>query len=927
MRGIHLLLVLLAAPMIGVTCSPDVRIVETGVEIYDFMSPADPTITAGEQVGIRVPLENVGNADASFVTVLAQLLDKDGGLLQQRGFSLREFPIGAQPVFDLRPFETDPQNLLDAAGMGTFRIEVSLGPAPAAVYERSFPVFPATPDTSVFEHFAQDFEPFVVYPPGGCFTVHSDTIGLLAAVELHAIDPLHALAISPTAAEAYVFHLAEQHLALNYDPQDPGGPGTCSITHPATSNVVPVLAWLLKVHGSTWGQPTHDMLRRLIHLPAWGYLNNTNVYNKSIQMPTMRLLFGEAACHEPSWDHAWNQLSNMVDTHLTKGGFESHDLHYTMYHLGNLGLLHALDSSVPRDMAHALFDLKSALAAHMYLPGGELGVLYTRATPHFFPGTERERALGPVVAALGAGSDFVNAATPISPQGVTLLTDVVTRREPLTAPIRSLFHEKTNGYETWWLQRFARSRERYPGTLTFLGEGGGPGYAWQFDVLPGGDASIGTSYGAWVPNTGNKEGAAVRCLGCEQGFAYIYQWQACNPIDTEDSGNSLFCSSHTAPEAKTSGYDAERMQVHRTRLSLFDPRSRFSRWWDSPTLPVVRGDERSLAYVTNWDHPLVGGETIFPTVGGWWVGRVGDVFIAYRPLADSMVVSQLDGQRLDGGTNVDYATLFELSGRSGGITILATGEEFPGNTLTDFAAEMDARYWSFTAAGPNDGPIAETDYRDANGQLCRMKLEYMGIGGLPGTERRYVDCSPVLGTGYVELTQDEFFAPLLDGQLMTSPYVSYDPQADVLTVDVPKFLPVTYDWGALRYPPVETPAGCGGRAYLELGEPPEAQLQATPLAPVPAVDVDLTNAGFADTTVSVSFAGDDCTAGSAAPNGDWLEPPLVAELVTTGGATTIHVSGSAAGCDVGQYAGELTFSSLEANALDTRLPVTLDVAP
>ena len=127
MRRIHFLLVLLAAPMIGMTCSPDVRIVETGVEIYDFMSPADPTITAGEQVGIRVPLENVGDADASFVTVLAQLLDKDGGLLQQRGFSLREFPIGAQPVFDLRPFETDPQNLLDAAGMGTFRTRQKIG--------------------------------------------------------------------------------------------------------------------------------------------------------------------------------------------------------------------------------------------------------------------------------------------------------------------------------------------------------------------------------------------------------------------------------------------------------------------------------------------------------------------------------------------------------------------------------------------------------------------------------------------------------------------------------------------------------------------------------------------------------------------------------------------------------------------------------
>ena len=275
---------------------------------------------------------------------------------------------------------------------------------------------------------------------------------------------------------------------------------------------------------------------------------------------------------------------------------------------------------------------------------------------------------------------------------------------------------------------------------------------------------------------------------------------------------------------------------------------------------------------------------------------------------------------------MDYATFFEMDGRSGGITILAVAGEFPGSTLADFATEMDARYWSFTAAGPNDGPVAETDYRAADGSLCRMKLEYMGIGGFPGTERRYIDCSAVLGTGYQEETHDEFFASLLGGQLMTSPFVSYDTQTDVLTVDVPGYPPVVHDWGALRYPPIEIPVGCDDQGYLELSGPPMIEVATTTVDPVPSVDVEIHNTGFAAMTVAVSFQGDDCNRGSGAPNSNWLEVPAGPTLIPAGVSATIALASGALGCQHGEFEGELVFSSLEGNALDARLPVKLSVS-
>jgi hypothetical protein len=926
MRRIEVLIAVVATALAPGSCSPEIGISGSGVEVYNLTSAGFP-VNAGELIDVRVPLENVGDAEPASVGVLGELLDMNGGLLHQRS----SISPGSTPVFDLRPLETDAPNLIDSSGTGALGTTSGVGSVAPSVDDQSFGTLAAAPDTTLFRYLALYFTPFEVYPtepgPAACAAIWVDSVGLLGSLELYRLDPLHVLAIPPLEAEPYVKHLADQLLPRIYDPQAQGTQGSCGFwtDTPDTSGSVAVMAYMLKAHGAGWGRATQEALRRVIHLPNWTYLNNLTMYNKSIPHPTMRLLFGEAACHAPSWNYGWDQLSDMFSGHLVGGGHEGHDLHYTPYHLGHLGLLDGLDSPVPKKMARALFELKSLLAAHMYLPGGNLGVLYTRRAPFFFPGTERERALGPVVAALGAGDDFVYANVGRALHAFTMLSAVVAARNPLAPAIRSLFLDKGNGYETWWLQRPGRSPARIPGTVAYLGEGGAQAHAWHFSVLPGGEASIGTSYGAWTAETGNKEGAAVRCLSCEQGFAYTYQWQAKNPLDTDDSG-AVISGGTLAETAKESGYDAERMQVHRTRISLFDPRTRTSRWESFAGIPVIRGDERSLAYLTNWDHPVVGGEKIFPTSGGWYVGRVDNVFVAYRPLGDAIQTSLIDGGRLDGGTNVDYATQFSLDGRSGGVTILATSDEFSGSTLADFAAEMDARYWSFTAAGPNDGPVAETDYRAADGSLCRMKLEYMGIGGLPGLERRYIDCSGALGTGYQELTHDEFFAPLVGGQLMTSPFVSYDTQADVLTVDVPGYPPIVHDWGALRYPPVEPPVGCDDQGYLELSGWPMIELVTTSVDAVPSADVEIHNAGFGAMTVAVSFDGDDCNHGSGAPNSDWLEVPLGPTLIPAGASATIALAGSAFGCEHGEFEGELVFSSLDGNALDARLAVKLSVS-
>ena len=55
--------------------------------------------------------------------------------------------------------------------------------------------------------------------------------------------------------------------------------------------------------------------------------------------------------------------------------------------------------------------------------------------------------------------------------------------------------------------------------------------------------------------------------------------------------------------AKRSGYDAERMQVHHSRISLFDPRSRITRWEPFGSRPVPRFSDKALEIVKDYSWP------------------------------------------------------------------------------------------------------------------------------------------------------------------------------------------------------------------------------------------------------------------------------------------------------------------------------------
>ncbi|MCZ6784377.1 MAG: hypothetical protein O7G30_13825, partial [Proteobacteria bacterium] len=78
---------------------------------------------------------------------------------------------------------------------------------------------------ALLQPFADRFVPFVPYPLDNCFAVWPDTGELLAALEIHRLDP--SLGIEPELAGPYVRHMAESVLAQIYDPDDPDTWGPC----------------------------------------------------------------------------------------------------------------------------------------------------------------------------------------------------------------------------------------------------------------------------------------------------------------------------------------------------------------------------------------------------------------------------------------------------------------------------------------------------------------------------------------------------------------------------------------------------------------------------------------------------------------------------------------------------------------------------
>jgi hypothetical protein len=166
---------------------------------------------------------------------------------------------------------------------------------------------------------------------------------------------------------------------------------------------------------------------------------------------------------------------------------------------------------------------------------------------------------------------------------------------------------------------------------------------------------------------------------------------------------------------------------------------------------------------------------------------------------------------------------------------------------------------------------------------------------------------------------------LYGGAPIASPHVEYDRGSDVLRVLVPNGEDLLYDFGSARADSqtIVPPQGCDDRAYLELSEE-EAAIAAVAGSGIPALDFTLVNSGYAATTASFEFVADDCTAGPDLPNQNWLLTPADRFLAAAAGGT-VQLPGSAESCDPGDFTGELIVRSLEGNAPEVHLPVSLSV--
>jgi hypothetical protein len=218
-------------------------------------------------------------------------------------------------------------------------------------------------------------------------------------------------------------------------------------------------------------------------------------------------------------------------------------------------------------------------------------------------------------------------------------------------------------------------------------------------------------------------------------------------------------------------YDYERLLHGRTAISLWDPTT-----GDKPP-GVVRTHPDTRVFLP--DYVAHGGESV--QVDGWYVSRLGDVYVAFYPLGTTRKTS---------GKKSRQGPQLVLDGRSGGIVEMATVSEF--DSLDGYAADMASRQLSFTKT-----PLAaEFEARDPDtGKLVTVRLEHR-------PERRVI--------GGVEQTIEQ----ALGHGLMKSPWVSWDPAQRQLRLERECYPITIYDWDDGVVTDLPPPADCGGVGAL-----------------------------------------------------------------------------------------------------------------
>lgn len=555
---------------------------------------------------------------------------------------------------------------------------------------------------------------------------------------------------SPTEAALQLEHLSGIGLErMSTDYNNPGPWSWVNNGSPGVMHSVMNLGYILNQWGDQLPEAARDAV--ISYLSDAAFFTDTEddyLFNARFNVVVGQVLAGEYLGYDSNlWQSAIQQLDNTYYKTMTNGGIEMNSPIYSAYVFPALMLLTDLEHPTYKQRAQILLDYKLMMHGHLYLPGGGLG-----APRH------RERAGG-------GGGNF--------PDAIHTVYHLLFDDGPLTslsssfhmigaaadyqppAVIKSLFMDKGEGYKfRAWTHGIHLNRSP-DGIYDFDGERVAP---WEAMVAPAGDVMLGFNYGSRV--TAITVSSGLMAKGELGRFHTLYQYQPAVAGDTTElmrsSGRPILIGGDSNPDDFTNElYDYERMMHGNTYISIWDPTLYFKEDW------AVRTHQYTVTRLPRWDQH---GGSMEQSSTGWYVGQMGDTYIAYLPLGPIIAEENRTDQH---GEHV----FLKMDGRSGGITEMATPDQFA--TLQDYKDNLDSRYLEFNRDPATYSVEFDALDSDSN-QLTRVKLDYR-------PEKRYING--------VEKSADE----LLNHGFIDSPFVKWDADTKQIKVDRIGYPTMIYD--------------------------------------------------------------------------------------------------------------------------------------
>ena len=615
---------------------------------------------------------------------------------------------------------------------------------------------PVAPDDEVFDRYDDTLELVAdsysesLSNYSNCVQFGFDAIRLAAALEAGERGVDNGMDVADS--EEYIEHMAQEAQRLigtgstvgecSWDDPSPGSPAAL---HGALG-----LGMILHSHYDELSQSVRDELESAL-MANWREQINPYLVNGNLSIVAGKLLGGEAVGYDSElWEEGFELLEEIFIQTRTSGGIEMNSPTYTHYHFAALApLVEMLDDDEAQQMAQILTEYALLVQAHLYLPGGGVGAPRSRdrnsgADDGFVSGLTR-------MLWLISGDDAWEPSSNVH-QGPVAIAEYA-----IPHALRSVFLDKGDGYRFGGYSdaptegaSFRMPYQAYP----FSDEDYAIGDVapWHAVVLP--DAMFGINYGT----RSHRIHVGMGVYGRGDGeFPILYHHHPFVDGDTMDGGGNPPGSNDDDPtNFHQEGYDHERMVHHRAMVSLWDPTLQLK---DSG---VVRTHKDTRVHLPNWEH--YGGEMV--TGDGWYVGQMGDAYIAYRPLGEITTEESRDG---------DSWTYIILDERSGAIVELATTDDF--DSVDDYLDDLSERHVEFSAGSGEDDFYAEFDaYNPDTGGTEQMRLEYR-------PEQRFVE-------------GDEIPLEELDFGLVDSLFASWDQDDHVLELKRGCYESVIYDWDA-----------------------------------------------------------------------------------------------------------------------------------